>query len=316
MLFRSANKPGYEANNFYAVTHEDPNKRILPSEYSRFQPVTQALHGIPSNLMAQRDKLFADNNIDNNCMSAGCINARRRLLDNAYFNDLNQANLYVLPRLDNKKSKKKKMGGEPCYNCGGMYDYGGPTKQNDTYSAGVSYGSGGTYVPNPAESAYGLPQFMYDYGGVPGMPTMDDQNDRMMGNDINKYANQMFFDRGQDFIKEGLESLMTKKPVPQTAAYGGVQNLHDAGYNLQYLSEGGPRFSDITLYPHQAYVPAYDWMAYGGPTYSNVTQYNHQQYVPAFDWMAQGGLVKGSVHDVSEDDVQYLINQGYKIEYL
>ena len=112
-----------------------------------------------------------------------------------------------------------------------------------------------------------------------------------------------------------------------------VQGLYDAGYNLEYLAQGGPTFSAVTGYPHQAYVPAYDWMAYGGPTYSNVTQYPHQQYVPALDWMeqgggmnsgmmmrdnqyAQGGLVRGSVHDVSEEDVQHLINQGYKIQYL
>lgn len=31
---------------------------------------------------------------------------------------------------------------------------------------------------------------------------------------------------------------------------------------------------------------------------------------------AQGGLVKGSVHDISEEDIQHLINQGYKIQYI
>ena len=31
---------------------------------------------------------------------------------------------------------------------------------------------------------------------------------------------------------------------------------------------------------------------------------------------ANGGLVKGSVHDMSEDQIQDLINQGYKIEYV
>ena len=32
--------------------------------------------------------------------------------------------------------------------------------------------------------------------------------------------------------------------------------------------------------------------------------------------MAQGGLVKGSIHDMSEGEIQNLINQGYKIQYL
>jgi hypothetical protein len=181
-----------------------------------------------------------------------------------------------------------------------------------------------------------------------------------------------------------------------------LQNLIDAGYNLDYLRQGGPTYSKVTAYNHQGYVPAFDWMAEGGPTFSKHTGYPHQQYVPALDWlqegggapmppspdqamqqqgqqqgpdpqqimqavsqmiqqgtepgqilqelvkagipqemaqqiiqqvmqqmqgaqqqpqqagpmMRSGGLVKGSVHDVSEHDVQDLINKGYKIQYL
>jgi hypothetical protein len=173
--------------------------------------------------------------------------------------------------------------------------------ESGTYSNGVYYQAGGSYNPTTVNYGNTLPQFgmgkaMYGMGMAYGG---DSPDGRAL---VNKFAN------------------------------GGVQNLYDAGYNLEYLAQGGPTFSAVTGYPHQAYVPAYDWMAYGGPAYSNVTQYNHQQYVPALDWMqnggmnsgmmmrdnqyAQGGLVRGSVHDVSEEDIQHLINQGYKIQYL
>lgn len=45
-------------------------------------------------------------------------------------------------------------------------------------------------------------------------------------------------------------------------------------------------------------------------------QQQPQQGPPAGNMMRSGGLVRGSVHDVGKDDVQSLINAGYKIEYL
>lgn len=146
-----------------------------------------------------------------------------------------------------------------------FHEYGGPTHNNSTYSGGMSYGSGGTYVPNLADSAYGvLPEYMYAQGG---------QN--------------------------------------------GVQDLYDAGYHLEYLAQGGPTFSAVTQYPHQAYVPAFDWMADGGPTFSNVTQYPHQQYVPALDWMARGGQKSSGGKDQQiVQAVAQMLEQGAKPEQI
>jgi LysM repeat protein len=121
-------KKEYQADNFFNISNPDGSSLVgKPEGYSKDQDPGLAMHGIPTHLMAQRAPLFGDNNIDNNCMSAGCINARRQLLDNPYFNDMTSASLYVTPRTSPLPTKKKtkKMGGEPCYECGGMYAEGG-----------------------------------------------------------------------------------------------------------------------------------------------------------------------------------------------
>jgi hypothetical protein len=98
------------------------------------------------------------------------------------------------------------------------------------------------------------------------------------------------------------------------------------------MAYGGPTYSDVTQYNHQQHVPAFDWMGNGGtPCYNcggmydqggmypdgraivNRGPYEGRALVNAY---AQGGLVKGSVHDMSHDQIQDLINQGYNIEYL
>lgn len=66
----------------------------------------------------------------------------------------------VADQLETSGASEMRMGGKtmPCYGCGGVsggYAYGGPTKQNYTYSAGVSYQMGG-FVP---EYNY-TPEFM------------------------------------------------------------------------------------------------------------------------------------------------------------
>ena len=121
-------RKGYDANNFFLVKNPDGSNVVgKPEGYNKDVDPSLAFHGIPTHLLKQRGQLFNDGNIDNNCMSAGCINARRQLLDNPYFNDLTSASLYVTPRTSPvpKAKKKKKMGGEPCYECGGMYAEGG-----------------------------------------------------------------------------------------------------------------------------------------------------------------------------------------------
>lgn len=108
-------------------------------------------------------------------------------------------------------------------------EYGGPSHQNDTYSAGVSYGAGGTFIPTYGEAA--LP--VYNYGN---------------------------------------------------------QAMYGAGYAYGGSAPDG-----------RALVNAY---AYGGPTYSKITQYPHQQYVPAFDWMQDGGMSPEQADQMQEGQPQ------------
>jgi len=71
----------------------------------------------------------------------------------------------------------QRMGGQPCYNCGGMYAYGGVSGQNpnpgtyeDGYSgtstAGQYFNNGGAFVPSYGQSAYGA--MMYGGGMAQG----------------------------------------------------------------------------------------------------------------------------------------------------
>lgn len=234
---------------------------------------------------------------------------------------------------------------------------GGESDYSGTYSGGVYYQEGGAYVPHYGDNAYGvLPKYGMGAMGVPPAMYGMGMKDGGQNNTLQKFVN--------------------------------------AGYNLDYLAQGGPTYSKNTVYNHQGIVPAFDWLKEGGPTFSKHTGYPHQKYVPALDWlqeggtpisadgaqqqgpdpqqvmqavsqmlqqgiepgqilqelvktgvpqemaqqiiqqimqqmqgiqqqfqqagpmMKSGGLVKGSVHDVSEKDVQDLINKGYKIQYL
>lgn len=58
-----------------------------------------------------------------------------------------------------------KMGGTPCYKCGGKYKKGG--SYSGTYSGGVYYANGGAYMPDYSQYAYGGYYPMYANGGEP-----------------------------------------------------------------------------------------------------------------------------------------------------
>jgi hypothetical protein len=76
-----------------------------------------------------------------------------------------------------EQAPMQRMGGQPCYNCGGMYAYGGVSGQNPnpgTYEDGYSgtnagnnyFNHGGAFVPSYADSAYG--GMMYGGGMAEG----------------------------------------------------------------------------------------------------------------------------------------------------
>lgn len=95
---------GYDANNFFYIDNVDPSKRLIDAPGSN-RPITprQAMHGIPNHLKKERSKAFDNQRVDDNYMSAGCINCRKEFLDNPYFDNFSKGFVYVLP--------EKKLGG-------------------------------------------------------------------------------------------------------------------------------------------------------------------------------------------------------------
>jgi hypothetical protein len=77
-------------------------------------------------------------------------------------------------------------------------------------------------------------------------------------------------------------------------------------YEYGYAMGGTPCYNCGGMYDQGGMYP-------DGRAIVNRGPYEGRALVNAY---AQGGLVKGSVHDISEQDVQHLINQGYKIQYL
>jgi hypothetical protein len=88
----------YGSDNFFYIQHTDPNKRLLPDPANPNRKVSVAMHGIPTHLLGDREKLFDNNKVSDNRMSAGCINCRKKTLDNPYFKNVGaNTSLYVTP---------------------------------------------------------------------------------------------------------------------------------------------------------------------------------------------------------------------------
>jgi hypothetical protein len=125
-------RKGYAAKNFFYMDNTDESKKLIDAPgSSRGVTPRQAMHGIPTHLLDKRSKAFGNKTVDDNYMSAGCINCKRPFLDNPYFDSFQDGLVYVLP--EKKKGGStfsgnawyNMGGGMPCYECGGMFAYGG-----------------------------------------------------------------------------------------------------------------------------------------------------------------------------------------------
>lgn len=118
-------KNGFAADNFFFLDHTDPNKKLLDNpDMPHRKGARQAMHGLPRGLEKERSKAFGNKSVDDNYMSAGCINCRKPFLDNPYFNNFQEGNVYVLP--------EKEKGGST-FSGNAWYDVGGKVtkKQKD-----------------------------------------------------------------------------------------------------------------------------------------------------------------------------------------
>ncbi len=122
----------YGSNNFFTIQHTDPNKRLLPDPADPNRVVSAAVHGVPVALEKDRLPAFGNNNLDDNRMSAGCINCRKQTLDNPYFTNIPQNMdmfLYVTP--------EKKNGGST-FSGNAWYKKGGQTRNEREMTEGIA----------------------------------------------------------------------------------------------------------------------------------------------------------------------------------
>jgi len=187
------------------------------------------------------------------------------------------------PQEMSQEQPPMRMGGTPCYNCGGSYAGGG------TYYQGNYYAQGGPFIPQYGDIAWNVD---YAAGG-----------ETSGGNELVMQVAQLL---QQGVQPEAILQQLVKAKVPQKKAIKLIQTVMQKIQGAQ--ASAGAEQAGAGM------------MAFGGPTYSNITQYNRQGAVPALDWMGKGGSVKkykkGGEYEMSHDDVQKLIQQGYKIQYL
>lgn len=111
----------YGSKNMFIMKHTDPEKVLLPPSDRPNLIVAPALHGIPTNLVGERLPKFNNNNLEDNLMSAGCVNCKKETLDNPYFNDIISSMMYVLPESEVlQEGYQKKYGGLSYFDEGGV----------------------------------------------------------------------------------------------------------------------------------------------------------------------------------------------------
>jgi hypothetical protein len=190
---------------------------------------------------------------------------------------------------------------------GGGYAYGGPTRNNSTYSGGISYANGGPYIPTYADHAYGG---QYAAGGEAQSNQLIQQVAQMLQQGVKPEVVLQQLVQAKIPKAKAIKLIQMVAEQMQGAA---AQQQQMAAPEQQMMNYGGP------------YIPLSNGgnstnFNFGGPAYSKMTQYNHQGIVPAFDWMQNGGNVKqykkGGEYEMSHSDIQDLINKGYKIQYL
>ena len=151
-------------------------------------------------------------------------------------------------------------GQAPMGRYGGAYAYGGPTRNNSTYSAGMSYANGGPFIPQYGDIAWNVD---YATGGEAGA-----------GNQLMMQVAQLL---QQGVQPQAILQQLVQAKIPQKKATKLIEMV------MQKLQAAG----GAGAAPQQEQQAM---MAFGGPAYSKRTQYNHQGIVPALDWMGYGGI--------------------------
>lgn len=181
-------------------------------------------------------------------------------------------------------------------------------KEGGTYSAGVYYDDGGTFVPSYADSAYGLPKFGMGAMGVPtamyggysyGGPTFSQHTG---------YPRQDYVP-ALDWMQEG--GMMEQQMMEQQGAPQQQGQQIDPQQLMQMVAEmlqQGAQPDQIMQQLVQMGVPPE--MA------QQVIEQVMQQMRGGQEQAPEQQFQVGGEYNLSHNDIQKLIQQGYQIEYL
>jgi hypothetical protein len=279
---------GYDAKNFFYMDNLDPNKKLVDAPGStRTVAPRQAMHGIPKHLINERSKAFGNDNIDDNYMSAGCINCKRPFLDNPYFDKFNEGLVYVLPEQES----------------GGYIGHDGKRHMSNTptWAGTYGYAMGGF-----------LPQYEYQPGGPVAMDNTYVSKRPMPARAMTPKNVNAAFDYG-----DPKTMLIDGQIVVMEGA-----NPDDVTSLVDYLDYSGVDYSKANRAKLAKFmgVNNYDYSAGKNTELLNLIKSNNNRFnqVPqSFVKKAKGGLVAGQVIDnITKQQAEMLRAQGYEFEII
>lgn len=206
------------------------------------------------------------------------------------------------------------------YNIIKAREYGGPSHENDTYSAGVSYGVGGTFIPSYGEAAlpvynYGN-QAMYGMGMAYGGPTYSVHT---------QYPHQQYVpaldwmaDGGGAMSPEqaGMEGQAQDQMQDQQQAQQQAPSQEQVMQEVAQMLQQGAQPQEVLQQLVQMGIPQ-DQAQQIIQQVMQQMQGGQGQQQASDQGMAYGGKFEvGGEYEMNANDVQRLLNQGYKIEYL
>lgn len=306
---------GYNLKAIPAYGKTAPDARAI-AMHIPYGTGPKGTHGYDPAEGARRLAALKSPNPNDNYGSYGCVNTPSGELKCLTQNTFPQGDTTIVvdSRYANdkrfiKNKNRRKMGGEPCYNCGGMYEHGGyygnvpqhgnPGAYGDgdsgTFSGGQYFDDGGTFVPDYGAIAMGqLPQYamgkaMYGmgmaYGGMYAEGGMSPEEQAMMAQQQGQQSPdpQQVMQEVAQMLQQGAQpeqimQQLVQEGIPQDQAQQIIQQVMQQMQSAQQQQEVPPS-------------------PQGG--------------------MRMGGSYKvGGEYDMSPNDIQNLIKQGYKIQYI
>jgi hypothetical protein len=189
-------------------------------------------------------------------------------------------------------------------------NYGGPSHNNSTYSAGMSYQTGGAFIPNYGDAALPIynqgSQAMYGMGMAFGGPAYSK---------VTAYNHQQYVP-AFDWMQDGG---MPQAPQQAPEQGGGQMDPQQMMQQIAQMLQQGAQPQEVLQQLVQMGVPqdqAQQMIQAVLQQMQGAPQEQPPQQEPQ-PGMAYGGSYEvGGEYEMSENDVQNLIKKGYKIQYI